>query len=446
MLTTLVLSLVVSLLLAASGAVAVSHYSRSTRETDYAAAIQAADAGVNWQLREISLDPSDTTKPCQASSPCSRTIPGTPATFTVFITNEDGSSPWVAPNTGILTSDGAFNGITRRVQIKGSKKSIFDEYAIFATYSGSGTEVLTFNGTGSIINGNVGSNGQVDSDSSTQVNGLLTLLGGTATGTSGSNVVTEPSTMQWPTVDEIANASFSGGLNWLKTNNSNGNIRQFAAGNGNLDAAISANFPTSGANMYKLRTSDFNSLNLAPAGVPWDDSFANSMEGTKTMIFPPGDYYFEECDIAGGNSIMIDNRNGAVRIWINTASSGPVNQDTINANFYYADSAPSKFRLYYNKCQSLSLGGNTTFNGGFYAWKEGCPENKLPSLQFTGGSTINGSVIGGTITVAGGTIVNFPNDGAGGADDYSLWFGFRGDWKEMAIPGANSVFVDGTDK
>ena len=90
MLTTLVLSLVVSLLLAASGAVAVSHYSRSTRETDYAAAIQAADAGVNWQLREISLDPSDTTKPCQASSPCSRTIPGTPATFTVFITNEDG--------------------------------------------------------------------------------------------------------------------------------------------------------------------------------------------------------------------------------------------------------------------------------------------------------------------------------------------------------------------
>ncbi len=123
-----------------------------------------------------------------------------------------------------------------------------------------------------------------------------------------------------------------------------------------------------------------------------------------------------------------------------------MNQDTINANFYYADSAPSKFRLYYNKCQSLSLGGNTTFNGGFYAWKEGCPENKLPSLQFTGGSTINGSVIGGTITVAGGTIVNFPNDGAGGADDYSLWFGFRGDWKEMAIPGANSVFVDGTDK
>lgn len=446
LLTTLVLSLVVSLLLAAAGAVAISYYSRSAREIDYAAAIQAADAGVNWQLREISLDPSDTTRPCQADAPCSGSVAGTPATYTVFITNEDGSSPWVAPNTGILTSDGTYNNVTRRIQIKGSKKSIFDEYAIFSTYSGAGVEVLTFNGTGSIINGNVGSNGAADSDSAAQINGILTLLGGTASGsTSGSNVVTEPTAMNWPTVDEIANATFSGGLSWLRTNNNNGNIKQFAAGNTSLDAAVSANFPTSGSNMYKLRTSNFNSLNNAPAGVTWDDSFANSMEGTKTMIFPAGDYYFEEVDVAGGNSIMIDNRNGPVRIWVNQASSGNVNQDTINANFYYADAAPSKFRLYYNKCQNISVGGNTTYNGGFYAWREGCATNRLPSFNFTGGSTINGSVIGGTITVAGGTIINFPNDGAGGADDYSLWFGFKGNWRETTIAGAGSVFIDGTD-
>ena len=38
----------------------------------------------------------------------------------------------------------------------------------------------------------------------------------------------------------------------------------------------------------------------------------------------------------------------------------------------FTDTSPSKFRLFYNKCANLSIGGNSKFNGGFYSLNSGC--------------------------------------------------------------------------
>jgi hypothetical protein len=122
--------------------------------------------------------------------------------------------------------------------------------------------------------------------------------------------------------------------------------------------------------------------------------------------------------------------------------NGSTHNDTINVNVTYTATDPAKFRLYYNKCADISIGGNSTYYGGFYAVRTGC----TGSITVTGGSTVNGSVIGNLVIISGGSTINFPGEGLNdGSADFSLWFGYRNGWKEKAI-NAGAVFIDGTSK
>ena len=66
-------------------------------------------------------------------------------------------------------------------------------------------------------------------------------------------------------------------------------------------------------------------------------------------------------------------------------------------------------------------------------------------MNFTGNSTIYGSVIAGAIDITGGTQIIFPNDG-GGSDptDFALWFGIKNGWKELPINDGGPTFNTGT--
>src|SRR5258708_33946100 len=71
-----------------------------------------------------------------------------------------------------------------------------------------------------------------------------------------------------------------------------------------------------------------------------------------------------------------------------------------------------------------------------------CSPNTAPLMQFQGGTSVNGSVVGSNLALGGGTTVNFPNN-SGDDSDFALWFGFRDNWKEIN-PGGGNVFTDGT--
>ena len=163
-------------------------------------------------------------------------------------------------------------------------------------------------------------------------------------------------------------------------------------------------------------------------------------------IVPPGDYYFTRLDFKSGNGgILLLTHLGRIRIWVDTPESGPVQQDSLKTVVFFTDTTPSKFRLFYNKCSTLNIEGSSTFNGGFYAVKDGCSTD-TPSMNFTGNTTVYGSVITSYFDVSGGTKIIFPNDGSG-ADptDFSLWFGFKDGWKEVS-PNGNPIWADGSSK
>jgi len=440
--TALAVSVIVAIVLGGVGTLAVSHFTTAQKDTDYAAAMAVAEAGANYELWYISNNHLTNAPAHQSSAPYTGTIPNMPGSFTVYVTNSDGSSPWAPPSAMLLISTGTVQGVSRKIQLTGTRKSIFDEWAIYSLQN------TTFNGSGSVVNGSLGTNGSVTSSSSgsAAVNGNLIYGHSPAVGDlTGSNVSYGPS-VEWPTIDQIITSNppvgfGSSGWGYLTSNSpvnrANPLIRTFAASGAAWTPAgtevVGNPWTGNGVNALKIRPSDFNQCRTDPA------------DGMKTIILVPGDYYFTDIDTGGGtgNKIVIDNAGlttgtpGTVRIWMNSST----NNDTINVNVSYTSTDPSKFRLYYNKCANISIGGNSVYYGGFYAVRTGC----TGSIEVTGGSTINGSLIANYFTISGGSTINFPSEGSNdNSGDFGIWYGFKDTWKEVVIPGAGSVFSDGS--
>ena len=232
LIASLAFAAIISLVVVGVAKLTTGHYIRAKVEGDYATAILLADAGINYEIRWISDDTSDPNRPHQLfpaagqPGPYTGTVPDVPGSFTVYVTKEDGSGPWYPPNDVIVTSTGTVYGVSRTVQIRGVRKSLFDEFALY------GTNSIKINGDNSLINGNIGTNGGMTftgSGGTGQINGDLFLNGtGTNVNRTGSNVFSTTQPVPFPTVQEVANSLFPGGLTWLKTNNNNDNLRQFS--------------------------------------------------------------------------------------------------------------------------------------------------------------------------------------------------------------------------
>jgi hypothetical protein len=435
---------VTSLFLAGVATLAVSHLSRSEVEGKYAAAIQLADAGINYELRWVSEDTSDPNRPHQAfpangqPGPYTGSVPGVTGSFTVRVMNTNGTGPWYAPNDVHIVSTGTVGGVSRTVRITGQKRGIFDEYLLYSTQG------TTVHGSGSLINGNFGTNGDFIVNGglgSSVVNGTITFNGVQPT-VFGSNVYTTNAPMPWPTVAEIANAMFpQGGLTWLRTHNSNGNLKQFSPSDSTYSVANAVNANLTLTN-YRLRAQDHNSLTVDqhPDDAAGGSRYANAFEGLKgrnVLIFPPGDYYLSEISYSNSSKPgwLIDTASGTVRIWVD----GSTANDSIDLPVVFTSTDVKRFRLFYNKCTTLSVQGNSEWYGAVYAVVEGC----LNTVVIGGNSSFNGSLIGTQITMNGNSVLNFPNNGGGSTEDFALWFGFQNTWKEIN-PNGSAVFVDGS--
>lgn len=490
LISALAFTVIIGTVLAGVGTLAVSHYGRSESEGIYANAVAMAEAGINYELAWISRDPTDASRAHQVGSPFTGSVPGSDGSFTVSVRQYgadcDGGN-WAAPEDMCIVSTGTVNGMVRTVRVRGIRKSIFDEYALYAddegTFSGGGAS----SGSTEIV-GNLGTNGPVTFNGTLNteiVDGELSLNGSNASSSdTGSNVVGNGDPVILPTVSEIANSLFPGGLAYLAGNNSNANIRQFRS----ADPALASEPTIEGLTLADVNdTTKFASAGLtassriftdpnnsvpsatsaldAPTGSrfmfngvsPDGDSTHNvdpfGIQGKRTYFVPPGDYYFHKIDFRSGNSALVMLTHlGRIRIWIDTGNN---QQDYLSSNVVFTDMTPSKFRLFYNKCNQLNIGGSSVFPGGFYAvlddalaTSDACTneENQpAPMMNFTGNSMIYGSVITDYFRVTGGTKVIFPNDGAGSdPTDYSLWFGFKDNWKELPAFSGRPVFTDDT--
>lgn len=475
LITSLAFTLVVGTVLAGVGTVAMSHYSRSRVEGNYANIVSISDAGINWELARISSNITDTSLPDQWNSPRTvslNTLTGmsgfdTSTNFKVHVrawgSNCDGSATWTAPADMCIESTGTYHGISRTVRAHAQAMSVFGEYAIYAYNS------ATFNGTGQSQKdgtvGNMGTNGPVDFNGvlgTGAVGGLMSFNGPNSQLTKGSdagNTAHNPDPVIFPSIAQIANSTFSGGLSWLATHNNNANVKVLKSTDPTLSSEptvagltltdvnsklVSAGYTVSSRSFGSSSglVKDTSTLDLSSTGtrfvMPGDQYYTKfGLNGDKPIFFPPGDYYVSDLNF-GGTPVFLTHL-GQVRIWVDSTTGGT--DDISKTDFFFTDTTPSKFRLYYNKCGTIKMRGHALIHGGIYGIKPTC--NNSPELNEAGGDVVYGSVIMNVFTVSGGSKVIFPNDGGSDSTDAALWYGFKDHWQEVSA-NTNPVFVDGT--
>lgn len=481
LITAIAFTMVVTMLVGGVATLAVQHRERGQIEADNSSALLLADAGINYELRYISDNQLNIPAAHQGyANRFTGSIAGVDGTFQCWVTNDpDDGNNWVPPKAMLLHAIGSIGGatgtLTRQVQARGVRQSLFDAWATFAY------NALTMGGTNTFIVGDAGTNGTFTLNGGTPgvTSGFEMILAGpNAGGVSGSNVVTQPNPVNLPSIDPdiISKAPTIGfgTTNWttIAGLRQNAQARKFASTSPALTPAGTqlAGSPWSdsaSAFSMKIRNADFG------AGYPSGPiSTITDTDGTKrlvaagtagstvetvaALILPslsatvPTDYYFTDFQLASGGLIIIDNAGwtsgvrGVVRIWVGPSGGGSNVTDVINTNVYFTDPSPSQFRLYYAKCGTLTIGGNSYFYGGIYAVQKTCTGG--PTINLNGGSKIFGSVLANYISLSGGSQVIFPaNDSIDDPNDFSLWFGFRDQWHEIPAVGSNT-FYDGTSK
>lgn len=491
LITALAFSLVVGTVLAGVGTVAMSHYGRSRVEGTYANAIALADAGINYEMNWVSKNPADLSGAHQISAggftPSTPPIAAIPdGTFTVGVrdwgSNCDGGN-WTNPLHDVcIESTGTVGGIKRRVYVRGIHKSVFDEFAIYATTSG------TFNGGGSGPNtthiiGDMGTNGGLTFNGSSGTGmdtGTVYFNGsgaGLDKGTDTGNTATNEDAINFPTVTQWADKTFPGGLTWLAANNNNANIKKLSSTDTSLASEptvagitlsdvntklVSAGFtvnsrtfadptntvPSDTSSLDKKATIPSTSWRFVQPQTTYLQPYGAADQNSNRVYFvPPGDYYFTRLDFKQGTSVVVFLTHlGPVHIWVDNGNN---QKDSLNGTFLFTDPSPNKFRIFYNKCNTMDIAGSSVFPGGFYAVNPACDSVKstqgTPTLNFTGGSEVLGSVIGSYLNLGGSTSIIFPNNAGGDPTDFALWFGFKDHWKEIRYDTDSApVFADGT--
>jgi len=415
LITALAFVSIFSLIVGGVAIYSVGNNNLAAREADYASAIHLADAGLNYELRNISKNQFNAggfTVP-SADSPDTGSVAGVSGTFSVWVTDTSGGTWNNSKGEMILYAKGTVNGVSRQISAHGVHgDGLFDNYAVY------GINGVNFNGSGSSVIGNLGTNG-VYSGSNTATTGQISLNGSNASGVSGSNVTVNPDPVYFPTVDQIVNSTFPGppaGWSWLSTHNNNGNARTFIG----------------------------NSTTVSP-GTTQVSALGTTIKLSKgAIILPPGDYYFTSIDVHGQGQLIVDNgalstggTKGLVRIWVN-GNGGDIMSNPIT--YTVSPNDPSLFRMYYNSPGNFQIDGNTASGGAFY----GHNATANASFTITGGSFTYASVIADNVTISGNSSVQFPSGTVGSSSDtFWLWFGIKDSWKEVPINGG-STFPDGT--
>ena len=480
--STLIFVVITAFIMAGIGTYTISHLSRASAEADYSASINLAEAGVNYELRNISEDVGNSTRANQMhpaagqNGAYSGSISGINGTFSVAVTNNpDNGKAWYAPSNMLITATGTLNGVTRTVRVQGARRSVFDNYSFY------GIDSTTINGN-LVADGSFGTNSPVTlNGSSAEVYGPVVFNGTSGSFSAGQatgGVWYQPDKISWPTVSQMADATASTksgskvttgtGLAWIKLHNDNAQIMQFSSTDATLTnptqhSWVSAGLTAdsngnwaignkSGLNTFKNLTTDANPMDAAGATTPRYDqaavtyTFTNpsntvsqaeqDINGCEVLILPgsptstPYNYYFDEIDLSGSSkvAILVDNATGPVNLWLGSSTAYGSSQDNINGTWLFtAPGDSTKFRLYDAKSGTFDMQGNSVFPGGIYVYNG----SGTGTVNLHGNPILDGSIIADSLKVSGSPFINYPTN-MQATNDYSLWYGFLNQWTEVS--------------
>lgn len=418
---------IITLLLGGVLLLSVSHLNLSHVNSCYANAMKLAEAGVNWELNQVSRDPAlANTTPVTVALPS-----GSSRSFTVHIEAYPSGGAWVPGQPFWVISTGTVDGVSRTVRVVASGTGPSGLYALF------GIDSLSVSGDANVV-GAVGSNGYVDVGGSTLFDGDF-LYCGSAAGSEANveqattgEVLHSPLPESFPTVDEIANlrSGTTQGVTYLKTHNDNASV---------VDTYGNAVPITS----YDLSNKVFQKAERDLHEFLEDGVTPNPLYGKNVIVLGPGDYYLENLEVGGNDGIRVDTSGGTVNIWLGPApGDNPKKTDTILGNsIFFPDADASGFNLYVGCQRTLKLNGCTDFYGDVYAYNgPDTSDAYYGSIQMLGTTEIYGSVIGYSVTkMIGNGYIEYPSSGGtepGGPGGIApgepvLFYGFHSLWEEV---------------
>ncbi len=368
LISALVFTVVISMLLAGMGSLAVSHYALALSDSDYSNAFYLAEGGVNFEFRKISRL-SSSADPIGSSNGVTYNLGH--GTFTVYATNRDGTT-WTPGNLLYIVSKGTVNGISRTIKVSGKPyaNAVANNYAVYGinSFSKDGNSVIT---------GDLGGNGSISMSGNNTVTGRIYANGPSASwsasGPSSSNaVVYGPTPIVWPTVETIANSSFSGGLNYLASHNDN-SLASIVDHKGNA-TPITLNISTSGSGTI---------------------NFYGKSGGAN--------YYLSSISMSGNWVLNFDNTNGPINLWFGpSGSSGGISMSG-GKSFDSPVSDPTKaVKIYVATTGGFNLSGGSEVDCSIYAYNN----SNTGSVSVSGNGLFNGAIVAGDVSMSGTQTVN----------------------------------------
>lgn len=354
------------------------HQVRAQTDLGYAAALDAAEAGLNYEFRRIS---SSTSLAHQPGTPGTGTVAtGGAGAFSTYCIGKDGNT-WVPPNPLYVVSTGSYKGIQRTV--KASVKGFYPD-GRFAIYTMEGTSV--FNGSAINILGDIGTNGYFDFSGHPAVNGSVYFYGSGAGWYNGNDPggYTEgfgSQPIQWPTIHDIAMQMFpQGGLSWIATHNDN-----------------------------------------ASAGI-----IGNSI--TDNITLGPGNYYVTNIDLKAQKKITFNNTLGPVNLWVGPEGGTGVCNFRGGTSAVHMDVNPN-VHIYVATQSGIDLAGNEEIDACVYAYNKDANGNGYGYVANNGNPLIKGQIIANHVDICGNVDVDYV-PGLANMSSFG-YYGFDNSWIEQ---------------
>ena len=328
--TVLIFLLIVSILLGGMATLMVSDLSIGKTEANYENSLPVAEAGINYELRKISNGTAADQK--NATAPYGTTYATTAGTFQVYVTQRGSggaeTTPWTAGQNLYIYSTGTVNGVSRTVKVAVTPYSsaATGNYALYGMTSG------TINTTPTIVNGDVGTNGQFTFNNHPTISGNIIFNGASAgwqNPPSGSySVVHNANALSWPTVETLAVTAFgSTGLTYVASHNDNA---------------------------------------LASPAIANPNLVANS---NQTFVGKAGgaNYYLTNLTLNGSSLIYFNNSAGPITIWIGpSGASTTVNFSAGTATVKQTTDPTKSVKIYIATSSDIAINGNVELDAGIY--------------------------------------------------------------------------------
>ena len=289
LITTLIISTIVASMLAGMGTLLTSYYSRAVDETNYANAINIADAGINYEIRRITANVSNADMP-GTTAPYGSLVSFGNGSFRVYCTMSDGTTAWDKTTTPFYVFSTGISGATSRsvrVSCSGYDTGTMPQLSVF------GTNSFNFHAPGiTVTSGDIGTNGSMSLHGHVP-NGNCYICGSGASGSgagAGCPTINLANALNFPTVSAVALSMFPnsgatapGGLSYLALHNDNSKV----------------------------------GLPLLLPGIL----------GSITLT-GPGNYYLTSLNLVGTSVLTCNNTNGPINIWVGPQGGlGTVNFD-----------------------------------------------------------------------------------------------------------------------